>query len=230
MLDSAFINRVSSYDTTQPLDGSRINLDDPPSPRQKWILTPESFDGLLLWLDPDRERAGEKYEEIRSGLIRRFRQLSCSDAEELANKTFDRVAKKLPEIVVTYKGNREPYFFSVAYNIYREDLRKPIVMSLANTNSSPADLPNTHELFERELLDSCLRHCLEQQDEFSRNLITNYYRGNRQDKIRLRKELAKELNIKLTNLRLRAQRIRTVLKKCILACIERKAMERELSM
>lgn len=230
MLDSGLINRVFSDNTTQPLDGSLINLDDPPSPKQKWILTPELFNGLLVWLDPDRERAGEKYEEIRSGLIRRFQQLGCSDAEELANKTFDRVAKKLPKIVAIYNGKREPYFFSVAYNIYREHLRKPIVMSLANTNLSLPDLPNTQELFERELLDSCLRQCLEQRDEFSRVLITNYYRGNRQDKIRMRKELAEELGIKLTNLRLKAQRIRAVLKECILACIERKAMEREVSM
>jgi hypothetical protein len=149
MLDSGLINRVSSDNTTQPLDGSRINLDDPPSPRKNWILTQELFDGLLLWLDPDRERAGEKYEEIQSGLVRRFRQLGCNDEEELANKTFDRVAKTLPRIVAIYKGDREPYFFSVAYNIYREHLRRPIAMSLANTNLSVPDLSNTQELFER---------------------------------------------------------------------------------
>jgi DNA-directed RNA polymerase specialized sigma24 family protein len=226
MLDSGFVNQQRR---TQPPDRSRIALDDPPS-LTKWILTPESFNRLLLWLNPDRDLAGEKYEEIRSGLIKRFRQLGRPDGEELANKTFDRVAKKLPAVVDKYIGEPEPYVFTIAYNIYREDLRKPIMMSLENYNFSQSTLLNPDEVAEKDLLNDCLQECLRQLSESSRSLITIYYHGERWDKIRRRKELAELLGIKLTNLRLRAQRIRTSLKKCILDCMERKASEREVLM
>jgi len=228
MLDSGLVNR--STQPIRPSDGSRISLDHPPFLKQKWVLTPELFDGLLLWLDHDRERAGERYESIRSALIRRFQQLGCREAEELANETLDRVAKKLPTIVARYIGEREPYFFSIAYYVYREHLRKPVVMSLGNIDFPHPNLPSTQEVFEKELLDFCLRHCIEKLHPNSREMIRDYYRGEKRDKIRSRKRLAERLGIKLANLRLKAQRVRTDLKKCILDCMERKAMEREAIM
>jgi DNA-directed RNA polymerase specialized sigma24 family protein len=202
-------------------------LDDLPSPKQRWVLSPESFDGLLFWLDHDRERAGERYESIRSGLIKRFQQLGCSEAEELANQTMDRVARKLPTIIDSYSGEPEPYFFSIAYYVYREQLRKPVLMSLAGIDFAHPNLPGDREVFEKELLDSCLCHCIEKLNPKKREMIREYYSGDKQDKIRLRKQLAARLGIRLSNLRLRAQRVRTDLKKCILDCMERKAMERE---
>ncbi len=36
----------------------------------KEMLTQESFNQFLQWLDPDRSQVGEKYEEIRRGLIK----------------------------------------------------------------------------------------------------------------------------------------------------------------
>src|SRR5215216_208156 len=63
----------------------------------EWKLTNEEFDDLLSWLDPDRERAGIRYEEIRDDLIKKFRLCWCSAAEDLADETINRVVKKLPE-------------------------------------------------------------------------------------------------------------------------------------
>ena len=40
--------------------------------KKGWVLTQELFDTLLDWLDPDRERAGQKYETIRLKLIKIF--------------------------------------------------------------------------------------------------------------------------------------------------------------
>lgn len=202
-------------------------MDCPTSPKKEWVLTPESFNALLLWLDQDRGRAGEKYESIYDALTKRFRQLGCTQPEELANETMDRVARKLPTIVSNYKGEREPYFFSVAYYIYKEHLRRPVMMSLTTPDFPHQNLPNTQEIFDKELLDFCLKHCLEKLDTITRDMIREYYQGDRQDKIRSRKELAERLGIKMTNLRLRAQRVRTELKSCILDCIEREAVERE---
>jgi hypothetical protein len=52
-------------------------------------LTTANFDALMLRLDTDRNRAGDKYEEIRWKLIRFFHWNSCLDAEKLADEAFD---------------------------------------------------------------------------------------------------------------------------------------------
>jgi RNA polymerase sigma factor (sigma-70 family) len=200
-------------------------LDDFSSPKQKWVLTSESFDEMLFWLHQDRNIAGELYEKIRRGLNKRFQQLGCSEPEELTNRTFDRVAKKLPEIITEYKGEREPYFFSIALFIYKEWLRRPVMLSLTTIDFPHPDTTSAEELFDKELLDSCLQDCLEKLSPNSRDMIKEYYRGERKVKIESRQRLADQLGIKLSNLRLRAQRIRTALKECILDCMERKAME-----
>ncbi|HEV2764717.1 MAG TPA: sigma-70 family RNA polymerase sigma factor [Pyrinomonadaceae bacterium] len=189
------------------------------------MLTQEAFDGLLSWLDPDRERAGEKYEKIRHTLTRRFQQLGCAEPDELANETFDRVARKLPEIVETYKGDPAPYFFSVAFYVRKEHLRRPAFVPLPQTELAVADLPRKPRDFDDdELMDTCLRRCMGQLTERSREMIIKYYRGERQVKIGLRKELAEQLGVKLPNLRLQAQRVRADLKKCILECVERNSI------
>lgn len=200
-------------------------MNGPPSPKEKWVLTQEAFDRLLSWLDPDRERAGERYEKIRSGLIKRFRQLGWAEPEEPANETIDRVAKKLQEIIETYKGDPTPYFFSVAHYVHMEYLKKPPVVPLTQTNLPQHDLPRTLAVFDDdELLDSCLERCMEHLTQGNREMILQYYCGERQIKIRLRKELSERMGIKLTNLRLKAQRVRVGLKRCILDCMERKAL------
>jgi len=228
MLDSGPV-KLSS----QPIRlsvGSCTILDRPISRKSKWVLTPESFNDLLLWLDQDRNQAAQKYESIYYALVKRFRQLGVSDPEELADQTMDRVARKLPTIISNYKGERKAYFFSLAYYVYIEYLRRAVITSLPTTDFPHPNLPGTEELFEKELLDSCLEHCLAKLDAKNRDLIREYYHGDRRDKIRSRKELAGRLGITLAYLRLKAQRVRTELKSCILDCLERQAREGEAIM
>lgn len=226
MLDSGLTIRGSQLSRTQlPPDGSRTTLDELP-PRDNWALTPRSFELLLSWLHQDREQAGLKYEEIRAKLIKRFRQLGCHEPEDLANQTIDRVARILPRIIDTYKGDPEPYFFSTAYFIHLEHLRKPIMQALATLDFCDPATRNSEEVSEKELLDSCLTHCLAQLDEESRDLILKYYRGERKVKIQTRKAIAEKLGISLVTLRPKVQRIRATLKKCILDCMQRNAIER----
>lgn len=228
MLDSGLVNRGFSASPDPLPDRSRTILSDPPSPIQKWALTDESFNRLLLWLDHDRERAAAIYEEIRSALINRFVHLGCFEASEgLADKTIDRVAQKLETIIDRYTGKPEPYVFSVAYYIYKEWLREPILESLANDVTDPSP-SSPDELFVRELLHSCLQQCLAQLDQTNRTMIVEYYRGNRQVKIKARKVLAEGLGIGIANLRLRAQRVRTGLHKCIMKCLATAATERKV--
>ena len=58
--------------------------------KKGWVLTQELFDTLLDWLDPDRERAGHRYETIRLRLIKIFTSRGCPEAEELADETINR--------------------------------------------------------------------------------------------------------------------------------------------
>jgi hypothetical protein len=82
--------------------------------KKEWALSQEAFDVFLAWLDPDRDRASEKYEEIRRELITDFVRRECSDPETLADEVIDRVIGKLPEIAGTYAGDPALYVYAVA--------------------------------------------------------------------------------------------------------------------
>ena len=69
----------------------------------------ELFDALLDWLDPDREKAGQRYEQIRTGLVRMFISNGLSDAGHYSDVTIDRVIKRLPEIRADYVGDPAKY-------------------------------------------------------------------------------------------------------------------------
>jgi DNA-directed RNA polymerase specialized sigma24 family protein len=206
-----------------PPDRSRIVLDDPPPPKRKRPLTQEEFDRLLAWLDPDREAAGLKYEKIRATLINRFRRLNCDEPEQRANETIDRVGQILPRYIQKYKGAREPFFYAVAYRIYMEYLDHLVpVGPLPETDLPDGATPSPQESVEadedeaqKRVLDECLHHCLAKLDERERYLIKEYYRGDKQEKIRRRKELAEEFKVDPSYLRVMARRIRMKLKNCI---------------
>lgn len=198
-------------------------MDAPPSTKKNRALTQEEFDRLLAWLDSDAERAGQKYEKIRSTLIGRFRHLNRASPEALADKTIDRVAQILPKVIADYKGNPEPYFYSVAYYIYREDLQLPEAEPLPETGLPDGNAASPYASFEDEpddeALDACLSHCLSRLDEDDRYLILGYYSGERQEKIRRRKELSEKLGVTPAYLRVLVRRIKVKLKKCILDCL-----------
>ena len=58
-----------------------------------WVLTQEDFDRLLRWLDANLEAAGKEYEAIRQRLIKIFARRGCSEAEDLADETINRVTE-----------------------------------------------------------------------------------------------------------------------------------------
>jgi len=80
----------------------------------------ESFDRLLDWLDHDRDRAGEAYERIREKLTKFFDWRGAFEAEDLADRTIDRVSRKLSESAVREDSDATSFFYGVARNILRE--------------------------------------------------------------------------------------------------------------
>lgn len=179
-------------------------------------LTQESFDRLLSWLHPVPDEAGNIYVKIRSGLIRNFTSHGCSVPDELADITIDRVAKKLPAIIDTYVGERQPYFHRVAFYVLKEHMAKAV-----EKVELPADLPQVEPDDDEEIetYSHCLDRCMAQLPAAKQDLIRKYYRGDKGTKIRQRKELAASLNLGLAALRVKALRIRLELRRCTNQCL-----------
>ena len=80
-------------------------------------LTPEGLAGLLSRLHPDPAEAAVLYEQIRRRLIRMFAWRGCGQAEDLADETFDRVARRLLEGATIDTPDPYRYFCGVAYRV-----------------------------------------------------------------------------------------------------------------
>ena len=79
-----------------------------------------AFERFLCWLGPDPESAGRKYELIRGRLIMMFRARRCVFAEDLADTTFERVARKLTGLTIEFTGDPARYFYGVAKKVFLE--------------------------------------------------------------------------------------------------------------
>jgi hypothetical protein len=177
-------------------------------------ISQEEFDDLLKWLDDDRDRAGEVYNDIHRQLTDAFRRWGLQEPEESASETVNRVAKKVKIIAPDYVGEKIKYFFATARFVLLEKQRVPPSSVLPDDNLLPAPEP----VPSNPSLD-CLEHCLAKLTESSRNLILRFYSGEKRVKIENRRKLAEEMKIDIAYLRLQAHRVRTVLKKCILDCL-----------
>jgi len=182
-----------------------------------WNPTKDSFEGLLSWLDPDREEAARTYERIRLRLIKYFVCNSCGDdAEDLADRTIDRVMRKLTsaEVPEPYAGDKTFYFLAFASNLRHEYFRerKPCELPLPVTDS---------DVVEEE--DACLEECMQRLDQEERWLAIEYYRFEKAEKIKQRRKLAAQVALSLAGLRTRMHRIREEIRPCIEECLARSA-------
>jgi DNA-directed RNA polymerase specialized sigma24 family protein len=184
----------------------------------KWVLDETAFERLLAWLDPVRERAGQRYEDIRLRLIKIFTCRGCHESEDLADETINRVARKLEEVAETYEGDRALYFYGVAHKVYLEYLRKrPARVAVLPPPAPPERSEKERAADEREY--ECLERCMSRLPAGNRDLVLEYYREEKREKIEHRKLLAAQLGIGLNALRIRACRIRETLYRCVQACL-----------
>jgi DNA-directed RNA polymerase specialized sigma24 family protein len=198
-----------------------VKQGDDGTPPEKRVqgLTPESFDALLAQLDPDREKAGELYETIRRKLVRLFEWRGCASPEDLADVTFNRVARRLAEGVKLQSANSYGYFCGVAHLVYKEVLRSAARehRALESGEWPPASLADDDEPSDERL--ECLRHCLQQLPADQRNLVLRYHQG--ENNIRNRQTLADEMGIPMNALRIRVHRVRRKLETCVHGCLSR---------
>jgi DNA-directed RNA polymerase specialized sigma24 family protein len=169
------------------------------------------FEQFLCWLGPDAEAAGRKYESIRSRLIMMFKARRCVFAEDLADATIERVARKMNYLPIGFTGDPALYFYGVAKKIYLEHQRKIAF-----------DHKKSHTLQSIGTDNPDLENMLNQLDEAlstisksDRELILKYYSSGEKNRIN-RQALAQQFGIGTNALRIRVFRIRKAIKNYIL--------------
>ncbi|HEV7889420.1 MAG TPA: hypothetical protein VGP08_02215 [Pyrinomonadaceae bacterium] len=172
-------------------------------------LTPE-FELLLAWLNPDRDKAGEKYWAISHRLVLFFNRRGCLESEVLAHKTINIVAGKLPGLAERYQGDPAYYFYGVAKKVFKVYLRDE--QQKANRQ------PPTVQPARTEAQLVCVEECMEQLPPRKRRMFEEYFYRDEAGRV----ELADEEGCSLNALRIRVHRVRTDLEACVGKCVERK--------
>lgn len=178
-------------------------------------ISQENFEKVLIWLSPDRELAGIKYEAIRLRLIKFFTLRACVSPDELSDNTIDIVAEKIDSVAGSYEGDPALYFHGVAKKVllrYNKIPHLELPQYLTQQDGGEEDyVSERHE---------CLESCLQKLKEKDRELIVAYYRESKSEKIKLRKELADKKGISAKNLRVYVHRLKEVIEKCVRQCME----------
>jgi len=192
--------------------------------RDQYQVNGDEFEKMLEFLNRRNEPGaggsasvpmsrGERYEEVRRNLIRKFMRWGCDEPETLADETFNRIAKRLP---LTFGADDDPdrFVHRVAYFVSLESFRRR-PLPLPPKSEGPLDEEDSQAY-------ECLELCLNRLTPASRAAILEYYQNERSSKIRGRRLIAEKLGIGLNALRIRACRIRATLQKCVLRCLEEK--------
>lgn len=180
-------------------------------------LTQEAFDSLLGALDPERERAGEKYQAIRANLVRFFEWRGAASPEEGADEVINRVAAKLGRGEKFEDLSR--YCLGVARMLLREMWKETAASHVAIGELTQVQSVS-RDVEERERRLECLRFCLQELGPDGRALILEYYQGERGAKIENRKLMAERLGLTLNTLRMQALRLREKLQRCMKNCLK----------
>jgi RNA polymerase sigma factor (sigma-70 family) len=190
-------------------------------PREKWELNASAFSMLLARLDPDLDRAGEKYTLIRKKLVTFFECRGSAIPADLADETINRVARSLQQGKEIQAADPSLYFYGVARYVLREVYngheQNFISMDEVAMKDHPSYDPGqnialAHErhLHERRL--ECLEHCLRELPPEARELFLAYHKGERRTRIEHRRALAKQLGITVNALKVRVHRLRNTLR------------------
>lgn len=183
----------------------------------------EHFENLLQRLDPDRERAGEMYEDLRRRLIKFFEWNFCFPAEDLVDETLDRVAEKLDEVqVLDVVG----FAWGVAKHVRQEATKRSERTVQISDLPSGAELPTRETTPERSVQEGlederrarCLQLCLHRFSASDRELFLKYHKAEGEHK-EYRQRLAQEMGVGIGTLRVRINRLREKLEQCLQNCM-----------
>jgi DNA-directed RNA polymerase specialized sigma24 family protein len=206
---------------TEPRD---VTLHD--TLRQERVLTQLAFTRLLEWLDDGSDSQGGSYLEMRRRLVSYFDRRNRLSADELADETLNRIGRTLEKTTIAITPPAR-YCYVVARFVLLADFRREHMhvrlddesrlidastmrtVELSPPGESPS--PGEHRM-------DCLDRCLETLKPEQRELVIEYYRDTRRQKIDRRRDLAARLGITMNALAIRACRIRSTLEACVEGC------------
>lgn len=175
------------------------------------------FDQLLRRLDADRDRAGEKYLELRVRLIRFFGWNDSFPEEDLADEVLDRVALKIEGEI----QDLVPFIWGVARNVVREFRKRRPTIDVGNLQ--PHEDPHTGhaelqiiEAAERQRRLQCLHQCIQALSAAERELFLAYEYYT--DRPRNTAELAERMGLTVGALQTKAHRMKHKVEMCARKC------------
>jgi RNA polymerase sigma factor (sigma-70 family) len=210
---------------SKPDNGAEADAVPDQTPRHvRWVLTTQALDKLLSHFSADRDEAGSQYEMMRIKLVRYFEFRKCASAEDLADETINRVARRMDEGENIF--NLPAYFSSVARLVFMEWLRERerTAVPLDDIPERSSEQPFEDE--EKEARFLCLDQCLDNLPPEKKTLMLTYFHQEKRARINLRKQLADGLDIPLNALRIRVHRIRIVVENCVRVCMAERGFGR----
>jgi DNA-directed RNA polymerase specialized sigma24 family protein len=194
--------------------------------RGEWTLSTDALRRLLDWLDGGTNSDGRAYVEMRRRLRDYFDRKNCRSADDLADETLTRVARRLEEEGITRAETPARYCYIVARFVFLEYLREakahPMVAQDFGDSAPQFSVPAAADAAESggtpDELVACLHKCLQALDPLNHHIITRYYIGTERLKIDNRRELAESLGLSSNALAIRACRIRARLETCVRRC------------
>jgi DNA-directed RNA polymerase specialized sigma24 family protein len=184
----------------------------------------DALSGLLVCLDADAGKAWIQYDLIRRRLVKFFECSCCWPAEEYADEVLDRIAKR-PDI----RQIRDIASFAVgvARNLRLEDHKRTQRIEYLDGSPAGADaLADPHD-FQRDIVEQideevrlrCLKKCLAEMPAAERDLVLAYYSAEGLKHHEHRKALAQRQGLKMDALRVRMNRSREKLERCVAQCL-----------
>jgi DNA-directed RNA polymerase specialized sigma24 family protein len=180
-------------------------------------LDAAAFEALLAHLDPDRAKAGEKYQVLRLKLVKFFEWNKCQQSEELADEVLNRLAARISSVDVRDLGQ---FALGIARYVRREAVRRATRhVELSESSAMGSDDTETSfiEQVERHRIMRCLQACLGELTVKERELLSEFFKPiGKLSEHRVR--LAAANDISIGTLRTRVCRLRHRLETCVDRC------------
>jgi DNA-directed RNA polymerase specialized sigma24 family protein len=160
---------------------------------------------------------------MRRRLVAYFDRRNRPAAEDLADETLTRIAKTLEQTGSIATRPPARYCYVIARFVLLEDFRRerrqvpldePLIVDVSRQQSARRN-EAAHDCDARERRLARLDRCLQMLRPEQRELIVEYYRDARREKIERRRRLANRLGISMNALGIRVHRIRDALMRCM---------------
>lgn len=181
----------------------------------------ENFDKLLDWLSRDRDEAGERFEQIRGGLIRYFHLKGCHEPELLADESMNRVIKRINDLDLMTGASHTSVFYGFANKVFLEYLRTEKRRTIQLNDAFDLVFVGSAKLSADMAID-CLRECVNDLNFLDGKLIIEYYSEDKQAKVEARREIAVQNEMAMGTLHTRVHRIKGALRPCVEKCMSKK--------